>query len=272
MPDIFQARSYVNYLKTRLTKGGVRSGKQKEAAEFLRVHTTYVSQVLKEKTDLSLEHAESMNEFLGHTEEEGEYFILLVLKARAGTQKLKDRIEKRIQHILKSRLLIQKRIGVSEEISPEDQRRFYSSYHYSAMYVLTSLKEFQTRESMAKALNLPQAKTSEMVSFLISMGVVKEAHGRLLPGPRHMHLGIDTDIIAQHHSSWRLHALANFPTSAKNDQDIHYSAAVSLSKADAYKIKNMILENLKSNIDVISNSTEEEAYVYCFDFYKLLQN
>ena len=52
--------------------------------------------------------------------------------------------------------------------------------------------------------------------------------------------------------------------------DLHYSACVSLTHNDAFKIKESMLHNLKQNVDVISKSAEEVAYVLSFDFYKLI--
>ena len=54
---------------------------------------------------------------------------------------------------------------------------------------------------------------------------------------------------------------------AKND--LHYSAALTLSREDAYKIKDSRIQNLQQNVKVISESKEEVAYVYCMDFFAL---
>lgn len=51
--------------------------------------------------------------------------------------------------------------------------------------------------------------------------------------------------------------------------DLHYSGVVSLSKKDALKIKDLLLESLKKNLDVIRDSNEEELYGYCIDFFNM---
>ncbi len=77
----------------------------------------------------------------------------------------------------------------------------------------------------------------------------------------------DSELILKHHSNWRQHTISNLQFLDR--EDLHYSACLSLSTADVFKIKESILGNLKSNIDIISKSKEETAYVLCFDFYKL---
>ena len=54
-------------------------------------------------------------------------------------------------------------------------------------------------------------------------------------------------------------------------RDLHYAVAVSLSESDVKKIKEMILKNLSAISKVVSASKEETAYVYCFDFFELVQ-
>jgi hypothetical protein len=53
-----------------------------------------------------------------------------------------------------------------------------------------------------------------------------------------------------------------------NQEDLHYSSAVTISKSDANAIKDLIIENLKSINARIIESKEEEVFVFNFDFFK----
>jgi hypothetical protein len=53
-------------------------------------------------------------------------------------------------------------------------------------------------------------------------------------------------------------------------EDAHYSSCLSLSVEDAFRVKEFILQNLKSNMEIIYKSPEEIAYVMNLDFYKLI--
>lgn len=57
------------------------------------------------------------------------------------------------------------------------------------------------------------------------------------------------------------------------DQDVknnlHYSAAVTLSQKDVLKVKELILQNLNVINKVVSQSPEEVIYAMNFDFFDL---
>lgn len=260
--------SYRTYLIEKLGGEGTRTGLRKKLAAAIPVHTTFVSQVLKGQADFSLEQAESINEFFQHTKDEGEYFILLVLKDRAGSRALKARFTEKIKAMREERLNIKSRVKNDSEISQKDREKFYSSYLYGALHVLTSIPEFRNAEKLSEALRLPRERVQEILEFLIKIGVIVSQNGELRPGSRHIHLGGDSELVLKHHANWRLHTLSklqfNDPTA------VHYSACVSLSRDDALRVKESILANLENNIKIISKSPEEEAYVYTFDFYRLL--
>ncbi len=84
-----------------------------------------------------------------------------------------------------------------------------------------------------------------------------------------MHLGNDSATILKHHSNWRLQTLQNLRFI--HPENIHYSACLSLSHKDAFRIKELLLSELKNHLKIVEKSPEEIAYVYTFDFYPLLE-
>lgn len=265
--SIWNFSSYREYLRERLGTDGARTGQRKRLAEAIPVHSTFVSQVLKGRAEFSLEQSESINLFFGHTEEEGECFILMVLKDRAGSAQLKARFERKIQAMRDARLNISKRLDANSQISAQDRERFYSSYIFGAVHVLTGIPQFRTPAALSEALRIPRPQIQEILEFMLRIGVLKEGAGGLFPGPQHVHLGNDSELILKHHANWRLHTLSNLQF--LNRDDLHYSACVSLSRKDVFRVKESMLANLKSNVEIVSASPEEEAFVMSFDFYKL---
>ena len=49
--------------------------------------------------------------------------------------------------------------------------------------------------------------------------------------------------------------------------DLHYSAVVSLSKADVRALKSRMIDHIKEYIATIRDSKEEEVYALCLDFF-----
>lgn len=265
---IWNFTDYRQYLLEKLGADGSRTGLRKQLAEAIPVHTTFVSQVLKGRAEFSLEQAEAINGFLEHTDDEGEYFILLLLKERAENLKLRARFERKIKAMRDERLNIQARLEAQNEITLRDRERFYSSSIYGAVHVLTSIPSFKTIEALSEALKLPRGRMRDIVDFLLRLGVLKEHVGLLSPGSAHVHLSNESELILRHHTNWRMHTINNLQFLDRDD--LHYSACLTLTREDAFRVKESILQNLKSNVDIISKSKEEIAYVMNLDFYKML--
>lgn len=266
---IWNFTDYRHYLVAKLGPEGSRTGLRKKMAGAIGVHTTFVSQVLKEKNDFSLEQGEAINGFLSHTNDEGEYFLLLLMKDRAGTRELKKRFLDKIEIQRRERLNIKKRLEMQTEISAQDRERFYSNVYYGAIHVLTAIPDFRRVEKIAEALKLSREQVQDMVDFMLKLGILLEKKGDLVSGAQHMHLGNDSATILKHHSNWRLQTLQNLRFI--HQENIHYSACLSLSREDAFRIKELLLSELKNHLKIVEKSPEEVAYVYTFDFYPLLE-
>lgn len=264
---VFEFDDYRSYLLQRLGQPGQRTGLRRKACEALRCHTTYLSQVLRQKSHLSLEHAESLNRFLHHTDEESEFFLILVCCSRAGTTRLKERFLKRMEGLLARRNRIKSRIANASELTPENCERFYSHWLYTAIHALVSVKEFQDPKNLARTLSFPFEKVSEALNFLQAIGIIVEKGHHLEPGPTVLNLAGNSSCIPKHHTNWRLHAIQSLFYPRSND--LHYSAAVSMSLADAQRVRENILRCLQENVDLIKTSPPEDVFVYNFDFYRL---
>lgn len=264
--NLFNFESYREYLKSHLESFGQKSGMKRKAAEALQVHTTFISQVVQMKADLSLDQAERMNQFLKHDEMECEYFIDLLLFERATDRKLKERLQKRLKNHLGLSQQIKKRLGHVSEIHEADQEKYYSSSIYSQMYVLASIPKNQTHKSLQEACGLSKQKFEEALLFLLRIGLLKIEKEKIVPGTQHVHLDRGSRFISQHHTNWRMEAIRNLNQSTP--EDLHYSLNFSCSEGDAAKISESLLQHLKSLTQTAAKSKEEGAYVYCFDFFR----
>lgn len=263
---IYEYTSYRQYLSDRLTSGGVKSGQKRRASEALGVHTTFISQVTLGRADLSLDQAERMNDFLGHNEEEGQYFLDLVILERASDPQLKNRFARKIQSHQSERTQLKKHLDKSQEVNPEDQEKFYSSHLYGLLHVLSSIPKYANRKSLIEASGVPLAVANEALEFLAKVGVIKISGEKISPGEQHVHLGKESKNIWRHHANWRMATVQSF--TFNQPTDLHYSGVISCSAEDAVKIRELILKQLKSVNSTVSASKEEVAYVYCFDFFK----
>ena len=163
--------------------------------------------------------------FLGHSKEEAEFFLLLVLKARAGTTKLRAHFQEQIERMLAS------------------------------------------RQALANYLKLPVERVTEILDFLEKVGLVERKGEGFQHSKRLVHLGNDSENIVKHHLNWRLRCMRQ--VEERGARETHYSAAVSLSRKDAERIKRLLVDQLKQNLEIIGASPEEAAYGYTLDFFEL---
>lgn len=265
-PLIYEFISYREYLKARLEHLGPRSGLKRRAADFLNVHTTFVSQVVLGKADLSLDQAEKMNKFLGHSEEEGEYFLDLLIHERAAEPALKRRYANRIKQKRLDRIHIKRRLEKSRELDEADQARFYSSHLYGLLHVLSSIPRYQKRDALVAATGFPPDKVNDAIDFMLKIGVLKSEKDRIVPGERHVHLSRESKHVRQHHANWRMATLQHM--ASPSPSDLHYSLTFTCSEEDVVKLRESLLAHLKSMTQTIEKSKEEHVYVYCFDFFR----
>lgn len=267
---VFDFRNYPPYLLSIFGDKSRRKGLKSKAAHFLGCHSTLISQILSERVLLNLEQAEKLNRFLGHDEDESHFFLLLTQKARAGTKPLEQYFENQLEQIRKTRQVIKKRVGKTETVSEEDEFRYYSSWHKAAVHVALSIPELSRAEQISKALEIPLTQVRSILAFLVKVGMAVPNGREYSIGPRHIHLGADSENIARHHINWRLRAIQALDTGTNAKHDLHYSSAVTLSARDAEKIKELLIRNLKEMNTVIAASKEEVIYGLNFDFFNLI--
>lgn len=267
-PNLLEYYSYRQYLKDVLESQGPKSGLKRRASEALQVHTTFISQVVLGRADLSLDQGERMNMFLQHSEEESEVFLDLIIYERASEPKLKSRFEQKIQKRQQARMQINKRLESTSELNEVDQERFYSSHLYGLLHVLPSLPEYRTVAKLSGVTGFSSETVSDAIDFLIKTEVLKVVHGTIVPGKKHLHLGNDSKQIWRHHANWRMAALQSM--TFQNRSDLHYSLVFSCSRRDANKLKEFLLAQLKSMSNTIGSSSDEAVYSYCFDFFAIV--
>ena len=268
MNTLFEYKDYKHYLKDLVKQKPKQGHGFKSAmATAIRCQSAYISRVLNGNAHLSLEQAHELNQFLGHSEEEAEFFILLVLYTRAGTQILKNFFLKKINHALNKRLILKERFKVKMTLAAEDQARYYSSWPYAAIHIATSIPQLETKKAISDYLDLPLPKVSEILDFLCRTGLVIKKGDHFTIGKTRIHLGSDSALISQHHTHWRIKAIQNLDQ--KQEDTLHYSSMISLSKEDIQKIKTKLVKTIEEYNAIVKDSKEEELRCLTLDFFGL---
>ena len=261
---IFDYRDYKDYLRDVLAARG-RGGRSAFAVE-LRCQLAYVSQVLNGPAQFSLEQAESLQRTLGHSEEEQEFFLLLVSRARAGTPALEKRFAARLREIQSNRISLDHRLRATRKVSEEQAAIYYSAWYYGAIHMLISIPGFQTRESIVARTALPGTVVGEALEFLCASGLAEAVGGRFRTGQVELHLKNQSHWVNANHANWRARAIQSFDR--KSPDDFHYTSAMSMANADVPKIRKIFADAIEQIRAVVRDSPEEDLFCYTVDFFK----
>ncbi len=265
---IFEFKSYKAYLTQHLGSIGRRKGLKSALAKAINCQPTYISQILNGNAHMSLEQAEATNSFLNHSKDESHFFMLLVQHEKAGTKPLKEYFYGQIQSCLNDRMVLTKRVGKAKTLSKVDQAEYYSSWTYAAIHVATTIPELNNPIKIADFFNLNINIVNKVLNFLENKELIsKDKSGLYESGDVSIRLGNNSYNITKHHTNWRLFAIEALKNETIND--LHYSGVVSLSRNDAYRIKDNLLKFIKNNIQIIKGSKEEELFCLSLDFFNM---
>lgn len=266
--SVFDYQDSIRYLNERIRSFPKRGhGIQRKLAQATHCQSTYVSRVLKGQGHFNLEQAAAINAFLGHTEEESHFYLLLVQSEKAGTPVLRSYFQKQMSEVLQRRLVLKNRLAVTQSLSESDQVHYYSQWYFAAIHIALTIQELQTREALARYFRLPLARVTEVLDFLMTRGLAQMEGARYQIGVTRIHLGADSPLISKSHINWRLRAIQSLERGARDD--LHYSSVVSVSRKDLLKIKSELVDKIESLKQIIKESPAEEMACFAIDFFKV---
>ncbi len=265
--NIYDYDKYVKFLQEWIYQQPKRGhGVVKSWAESMAVHSTLLSQILNGKKDLSLEQADRLSEILNLSEQESEYFLLLVLHERAGSQNLRRKFKRRILEAQERSKNISSRLNVKNILSEEAKGKFYSSWTYSAVRNLTALQTMKSADEIAAKLDLPRELVQAIVEFLLEQGLCLQAEKGLSFGPSRTHVAADSPWVSQHHRNWRDRSLQKMIL--KKTDDLYFTFPMSLSEKDAEKIRKLIPTWIDSIHAIVGPSESECVRCLNIDFFE----
>lgn len=264
---IFDYSSYKNYIIERISESPSKGrGIKLKMAEHLSCQTAFVSQVLNNEPNFSLEQGVKLNKFFNHTKEEARFFLLLLQYERAASEELKDFFNQEMKEILDKRSNLKERLGIKNTLKKVDQQVYYSSWLYTCIHMLVSIPEFQTVIAISRHLNLSRAKVIEVLTFLEETGLIQKNGTHYEIGVTRLHLSKDSPQIQRHHTNWRMQAIRAIDINEPDN--LHYSTIVTMSKADVPKVSEILIKAIEECRKVIRESKEEQVQSICIDFFR----
>lgn len=265
--EVFDYDDYKEYLQGLAGPTGTRNGLRLKFADALNCNPGYISKIFNHTADFSLEQAEILNTILNHSTEESHFFLLLVQKARAGTFTLKKYYDQQLIKIKNDRLNLSRRIEGTSDLAETVTKIYYSHWHYSAIHVALSVPELRGPEKISHFFGISIGRVKEILKFLVINNFAIENLGSFQIGRRHLHLSNSSPHISQHHTNWRSKSLNIHSWNKPND--VHYTAAVSLSREDVEILNNLIVKHIEKVNQILKPSKEEVVYCFQTDFFSL---
>ncbi len=266
MVSVFEYDDYRLLLRDWVAAQPKSHGVKSRLAAALGVSSSLISLILSGDKQLSLEQATEAVEYMSLNDDQSEFFLLLVELDRAGTQKLKIRIQKKIESARRRAQKISSRVPKPKELTPEANSIFYSNWIYTAILNLIALEDCRDIQSLALRLTLPEVVVSKAVSFLTEHHLCYSDKGQLSYGAAHSHLPDNSPHVNKHHQNWRIQAMTRMDH--LSEQNLFYSCPMSLSE-DAYLIvRKRLLRTIEKTLKEIGPSPSECVACLNIDFFR----
>jgi uncharacterized protein (TIGR02147 family) len=243
-------------------------GQKVHLAQALRCQTPFISHVLSGDYHFSVEQTIDCARWMALDDDQTDYLVRLVLKARAGTRETENFFERQIQRKKSTETELKKRLKIKEGLSEEDQNQYYSSWHYAAVHMALLNPQLQSLAALQNYFQLPLTQLGKIIDFLARTKLVEtKPNGKIKNTARKIHLERNSPLIASHHTNWRLHAIDKIKEADR--ENLHYSSVMSLSAEDYDWVKSKISILLEEIVVKITDSPDEKLAAFCFDWFEL---
>ena len=264
--NIFEFKDYRLFLKKKiysLPKKG--RGEINRIAKAAGVHPSLISQILMSEKNLSLEQAQLISEHFDLTNQENEYFLLLVQFQRAGTQKLQTYFEKKLTSLRITSIEISERVRQDRQLTEEEKSVIYSHWIYLSVWLYSSIGSGKTLYDVSQRFELTRERANEILSFLVHTRLCILENEIFKMGSQSIHISRESPHLYRHHTNWRLRAVeASDKISA---DELMYTAPMSISKSDFKKLRARLIEIIKEVTDMAIDSAAEEMVYFGLDFF-----
>ena len=264
--SMFDSMDYKEFVLDQIKRNEEIRGYQSKLAEAARCQKSYFSHVLHSHHHLSQDQAMGLAIFWNLTSDETDWLLELLNLARAETEPLKRKIRERLKDLKTKRENLAEKFKKPRISASDKEYAYYSSWHWSAIHIITSIPTFRKVEAISERLNLPRDFVRECLKKLELMGLVKSvgSEWRIIPGG--LYIPRESFLSSSHHANWRQRAVMDAQRQAGDV--IHYTDIASHSFGDYEKIKMILLDVIDKTRKIVKPSKEEEISCLCLDFFR----
>lgn len=262
--DFEDYRKFIEaYLKSLPLEG---RGELTKIAKHLEVNGSFLSQVLGGTKNLSPEQGYLLAEYLKLSPLETQYFYELISLGKTTRP--------RFQRFLKSRLFEIKKVArekaglppLDQPLDEASQAIFYSSWQYTAIQLMTGIKDSQTVKTISQRLKVDEKVVKQILEFLTEAGLCTTDGERFQVGTRRTHLEHSSPLRPRHHQNWRLKGIEYMP---KNEEgNLFFTAPMRIDEPTFRKIEKLLKEVIQSTNHSIDQAGDEMVACLNIDFFR----
>lgn len=243
---IYDYTDYRAYVSETLAGKEFGRGARNQLAQHLNCQSSFISQVLSGKSELSLEHAIQVNGFFGHEGDEGDFFMAMVQLSRAGSHDLEVYFQKLLEKLRTKKMQVENVVW-QKELSKEDVLGLYGDWVRISMFLLSGIKKYSNVDQLRTRMQVSEKEFGEALSFLEKVGLVVRKGEEVQMGESKIHLKKDSPYAQTVSVLVRQKVLEKLKVS--DPESLNYGAHFAVSEK-AYK------EMKKQALDFIANWSE----------------
>lgn len=266
MTNVFEFDDYKAFVREWMaTQPNKGRGILTKIALDLDISPTMISHIINGEKDLSLEAAAHLADFIGLSEDAGEFLLLLVQFSRAGSFKLKEKLRRQILKERQANRKIEKKVKADLVFSDNAKNQYYSSWVYSGVRNMVACPTFTSRNDVARHLGLSFTVVNRVIDFLVANELLKEKNGNLAMGPQSTHIARESPLVIKHHQNWRT---LGFQRMLDEKEDIlFYTCPMSLSRQTADLVRERLPLMIEEIINLVKPSPSEVVRCLNIDWF-----
>lgn len=263
----FNEIDYLEIINEKIELNKAVIGYKTLMAKACGCQKSYLSQVLRGQTHLTLDHGYGLSDFFQLTELEKEYFLTLLQIQRSGSLEFKNYLEGKLKDLRKKNDdFASKFKSNAPTTNSEHLSKYYSNWHYNAIHMICGIEEFRSVEAIAKKLKLSEKLVQTTLEELQEMGLVKKENHLWINTDNYLHLPKESPYHRLNHTLWRQKATEN---TFLADDNLNYTAIYTLSKEDSEELRGILKKAIDKTRDVVIKSEEEDIVCLNIDYFKL---
>lgn len=226
-----------------------------------------ISHIFRGDKDLTLDQGIKVAEYLGLSFSERDYFLNLIQIERSASHELKNYFKQKNHSIKQESKDLRSKLPASKKLDERDKALFYSSWVYSALRLLSSIKTYQSEKELLNAFNLPHKRVKEVLGFLIEKGLCLQNNSQIQVGPTHIHLESTSPLIYRHHHNWRQKAMERHEQ--LGPKELMFSAPLTIGENDIEKVRELTTQYIEKVREVVDQTSPDTLMCLNIDWFKV---